>query len=183
MSPPKTKPHVLCIPYPAQGHITPMLKLAKLLHQKGFHISFLNTDFNHNRLIRSRGPNALDGLPDFRFYSIPDGLLPSDPDATQDIPALCKYTRTNCLAPFSNLISELNKTSVSGVPPVTCIVSDAIMTFTMEAANNFGIPVVLLWTASACSLLAYMQYQQLVERGYTPLKGRPVSLIDVRLII
>ncbi|XP_074329308.1 UDP-glycosyltransferase 85A8-like isoform X1 [Apium graveolens] len=170
MSPPKSKPHALFIPYPAQGHITPMLKLAKLLHLKGFHISFVNTDFNHNRLIRSRGPNALDGLPDFRFYSIPDGLPPSDPDATQDIPALCKYTRINCLAPFSNLISELNNSSVSGVPPVTCIVSDAIMTFTMEAADNFGIPVVLLWTASACSLLAYMQYRQLVERGYTPLQ-------------
>ncbi|WOH14067.1 hypothetical protein DCAR_0933583 [Daucus carota subsp. sativus] len=170
MSEANSKPHALCIPYPAQGHITPMLKLAKLLHQKGFHISFVNTDFNHNRLIRSRGPNALDGLPDFRFYSIPDGLPASDPDATQDIPALCKYTRINCLAPFRDLVSKLNNSSVSGVPPVTCIVSDAIMTFTMEAADEFGLPVVLLWTASACSLLAYMQYHQLVERGYTPLK-------------
>lgn len=26
-----------CIPYPAQGHKIPMLKLAKLLHHKGFH--------------------------------------------------------------------------------------------------------------------------------------------------
>ena len=50
---------------------------------------------------------------------------------------------------------------------------------TMEATDEFGIPVVLLWTASACSLLAYMQYYQLVERGYTPLKGRPLSLIYI----
>ena len=26
------KPHAVCVPFPAQGHITPMLKLAKLLH-------------------------------------------------------------------------------------------------------------------------------------------------------
>jgi len=26
------RPHVVCIPYPLQGHINPMLKLAKLLH-------------------------------------------------------------------------------------------------------------------------------------------------------
>ncbi|KAL8156014.1 7-deoxyloganetin glucosyltransferase-like [Apium graveolens] len=164
------KPHALCIPFPAQGHITPMLKLAKLLHHKGFHISFVNTDFNHNRLIKSHGGDGLNGLSDFRFYSIPDGLPPSNPDATQDVPTMCKYTRINCLAPFSNLISELNDSSVSGVPPVTCIVADAIMTFTMEAAQQFNIPELLFWTASACGLIAYMQYHQLVEKGYTPLQ-------------
>ncbi|KAK1352526.1 7-deoxyloganetin glucosyltransferase [Heracleum sosnowskyi] len=170
MSDVNSKPHALCIPYPAQGHVSPMLKLAKLLHQKGFHISFVNTDFNHNRLVKSRGPNALDGLPDFRFYSIPDGLPPSDPNATQDIPTLCKYTSLYCLAPFSNLISRINDSSVSGVPPVTCIVSDGIMSFTLKAAEQFGIPEVLFWTTSACGLIAYMQYSQLVQRGYTPLQ-------------
>ena len=28
------RPHVDCIPYPLQGHINPMLKLAKLLHHR-----------------------------------------------------------------------------------------------------------------------------------------------------
>ncbi|MFS7941019.1 putative trans-zeatin O-beta-D-glucosyltransferase [Helianthus anomalus] len=32
----KNQPHVVCIPFPAQGHINPMLKLAKILHSKGF---------------------------------------------------------------------------------------------------------------------------------------------------
>uniref|UniRef100_A0A175YM48 Glycosyltransferase N-terminal domain-containing protein n=1 Tax=Daucus carota subsp. sativus TaxID=79200 RepID=A0A175YM48_DAUCS len=173
-----SKPHALCIPYPAQGHITPMLKLAKLLHHKGFHISFVNTDFNHRRLVKSNGLQALDGLPDFRFYSIPDGLPPSNPDATQDVPLMCKYIPINCLAPFSKLISELNNTSVSHVPPVTCIVSDGVMSFTLKAAQQFGIPEVLFWTASACGLIAYMQYSQLVDRGYIPLQGKYVSLIN-----
>nr|AUR26622.1 UDP-glucosyltransferase 85A39 [Centella asiatica] len=149
-----------------------MLKLAKLLHKKGFHISFVNTEFNHNRLIKSRGPDALDGLPDFRFYAIPDGLEVTNPDATQDIPTLCKYISINCLAPFTDLITKLNDRSSGsdGVPPVSCIVSDGIMSFTLKAAEKFGIPEVLLWTTSACGLLAYTQYRQLVERGYTPLK-------------
>ncbi|GAU36718.1 hypothetical protein TSUD_217750 [Trifolium subterraneum] len=85
----KTLPHVVCIPYPAQGHINPMLKLAKLLHYKGgFHVTFVNTKFNHKRLLKARGPNSLDGLPSFRFETIPDGLPESDVDATQDIPSL-----------------------------------------------------------------------------------------------
>ncbi|KAJ1375850.1 UDP-glucuronosyl/UDP-glucosyltransferase [Sesbania bispinosa] len=82
------KPHAICIPYPAQGHITPMLKLAKLLHFRGFHITFVNTEFNHKRLLKSRGSDSLKGLPSFRFETIPDGLPESDVDASQDTPSL-----------------------------------------------------------------------------------------------
>ncbi|KAF1001914.1 hypothetical protein AG4045_001784 [Apium graveolens] len=96
---------------------------------------------------------------------------------------MCKYTRINCLAPFSNLISELNDSSVSGVPPVTCIVADAIMTFTMEAAQQFNIPELLFWTASACGLIAYMQYHQLVEKGYTPLQAEIAAIPIAQAVI
>ncbi|KAA8536445.1 hypothetical protein F0562_028923 [Nyssa sinensis] len=164
------KPHAVCIPYPAQGHITPMLKLSKLLHYRGFHITFVNTEYNHKRLLKSRGPNSLDGLPDFRFETIPDGLPPSDADATQDIPSLCLSTTTTCLVPFYNLLSKLNDSSSSNVPPVTCIISDGAMTFTLKAAEDFGIPEVLFWTTSACGFLGYTQYRHLVKRGLTPLK-------------
>ncbi|CAL5329592.1 unnamed protein product [Camellia sinensis] len=165
------KPHAVCVPYPAQGHVNPMLKLAKLLHLRGFHITFVNTECNHNRLLRSRGPNSLDGLPDFRFETIPDGLPPSGADSTQDIPSLCDSTSKNCLVPFSNLISKLNHASSSSdVPPVTCIVSDACMSFTLDAAEEFGVPEVLFWTPSACGVLGYSYYKHLVERDLVPLK-------------
>ncbi|CDP01083.1 unnamed protein product [Coffea canephora] len=91
------KPHAACITAPAQGHIKPMLKLAKLLHQNGFHITFVNTEFNRRRLLKSRGRDALNGLPDFQFKAIPDGLPPSDVDATQDIPTFCESINRNCL--------------------------------------------------------------------------------------
>lgn len=165
------KPHAVCIPYPAQGHINPMLKLAKLLHHKGFHITFVNTEYNHNRLLKSRGPDSLNGLPSFQFRTIPDGLPPTDTDATQDIPSLCQSTRKTCLSPFRDLLSKLNHTSSSNVPPVTCIVSDGVMSFTLDAAQELGIPEVLFWTTSACGFMAYLHYRHLIEKGFTPLKG------------
>ncbi|KAL6560724.1 hypothetical protein OROGR_004283 [Orobanche gracilis] len=160
------KPHAVCIPYPAQGHVNPMLKLAKLLHHKGFHITFVNTEYNHRRLLKSRGPSALDGLPDFCFAAIPDGLPPSDADATQDIPSLCASTTATCLEPFCKLLKEIDG---SGGPPVTCIVADGVMSFTLKAAERFRLPEVLFWTTSACGFLGYTQYRHLVEKGYTPL--------------
>lgn len=166
------KPHAVCIPYPAQGHINPMLKLAKLLHSRGFHITFVNTEFNHSRLLRSRGPSALDGLTSFRFETITDGLPPTDADATQDIPALCLSTERHSLRPFRHLLDRLNKAAkVTGdVPPVSCIVSDGAMFFTLDAAEELGVPEVLLWTASACGFLGYAQYDKLLDLGLTPFK-------------
>lgn len=164
------KPHAVCIPYPAQGHINPMLKLAKLLNCKGFHITFVNTEFNHKRLLKSRGPDSLKGSSSFQFKTIPDGLPPSDVDATQDVPSLCESTTNTCLGPFRELLSQLNDTPSSGVPPVSCIVSDGAMSFTLAAAEELGIPEVLFWTTSACGCLAYMHYANLVEKGLTPLK-------------
>ncbi|RVW65443.1 7-deoxyloganetin glucosyltransferase [Vitis vinifera] len=160
------KPHAVCIPYPAQGHINPMLKVAKLLHFRGFRITFVNTEFNHTRLLKAQGPNSLNGLPTFQFETIPDGLPPSNVDATQDIPSLCASTKKNCLAPFRRLLAKLNDRG----PPVTCIFSDAVMSFTLDAAQELGIPDLLLWTASACGFMAYVQYRSLIDKGFTPLK-------------
>nr|DAD21978.1 TPA_asm: hypothetical protein HUJ06_023441 [Nelumbo nucifera] len=124
----KQKLHAVCIPYPAQGHINPMFKLANILHYRGFHITFVHTEYNYRRLVKSRGLDSVKGRPGFRFETIPDGLPPSDDiDATQDIPSLCISTSKTCLVPFRNLLSKLNDSSSSNIPPVTCIISDGVM--------------------------------------------------------
>ncbi|XP_010521179.1 PREDICTED: UDP-glycosyltransferase 85A3-like [Tarenaya hassleriana] len=164
------KPHAVCVPYPAQGHINPMLKLAKLLHVRGFHVTFVNTEFNHRRLLRSRGPHALAGLPSFRFETIPDGLPETDVDATQDIPALCKSIMENrMLAPFRELLRRVNFAGKE-IPAVSCVVADGAMSFTVDAAEELGVPVVLLRTNSACVFMLYLHYHHLIQKGLIPLK-------------
>uniref|UniRef100_A0A0D9W3G4 Glycosyltransferase n=1 Tax=Leersia perrieri TaxID=77586 RepID=A0A0D9W3G4_9ORYZ len=162
------KPHAVCVPYPSQGDITPTLHLAKLLHARGFHVTFVNTEFNHRRLLASRGAHALDGVPGFVFATIPDGLPPvdadADADATQDIPALCHSTATNCLPHLLDLLARLND------PPVTCVVADGLMSFAYDAARQIGVPCSALWTASACSLVGCRLYRSLIDRGLVPLR-------------
>ncbi|XP_022963827.1 7-deoxyloganetin glucosyltransferase-like [Cucurbita moschata] len=165
------KPHAMLVPHPSQGHITPMLKLAKLLHHKGFHITFVNTQHNHSRLLKSQGANSLDRLPHFQFRAIPDGMPSSDSDdAAQDVPSLCYSISHNCLAPLCDLILDINSNSSHDLPKVSCIIGDGIMTFTVVAARRFRIPIASFWTASACSFLGYMQYDKLVQLGLVPFK-------------
>ncbi|EPS63474.1 hypothetical protein M569_11308, partial [Genlisea aurea] len=162
------KPHAVLIPYPAQGHISPVLRLAKLLHSSGFFITFVNTEFNHSRLIRARGPESISGTEDFQFRTIPDGLPPTEKEATQDIPQLCDSLRRNGLAPFLELIRDLNESPVS--PKVSCIVSDGAMSFTLDAAEQLGIPELVFFTTSACGFMCYCYYIELLNRGLFPLK-------------
>ncbi|XP_076927959.1 7-deoxyloganetin glucosyltransferase-like [Bidens hawaiensis] len=170
----ENKPHALCIPIPVQGHIKPMLQLAKLLHSKGFLITFVNTEFNHQRLVRSQGSEAVGGLPTFRFETIPDGLPPPhNLDATQDVPSLARAIEENFLGPFKTLIAKVNAT----YSPVTCIVADVLMGFTHAAASEFGVPEFCLWTSGAGSFLCFDQYPNLVEKGLMPLKD-PSYLVN-----
>ncbi|VVA39337.1 Hypothetical predicted protein [Prunus dulcis] len=134
------KPHVVCMPFPVQSHMKAMLQLAKLLHHRGVHVTFVNTEFNHKRLLKSLGPNSLDGVPSFRFETIPDGLQSSDEDTQQDMLLLGESIKKNFLAPFRDLITKLNHTA--GDPSVTHIISDGWMTlFPLAAAEELGIPV------------------------------------------
>ncbi|KAI3439270.1 Glycosyltransferase [Psidium guajava] len=171
----RDQPHAVVIPYPAQGHINPILKLAKALHHRGFYITFVHTEYNYKRLLKSRGLTSLDGLPRFRFETIPDGLpeSDSDDDVTQHIPSLCDSTSKNCLAPFVNLLERLNDRSVDDVefPKVSCVIADGSMSFALDAAEKIGgVPAVLFWTPSACGALVYSQYRMLREKGLFPLK-------------
>ncbi|XP_061954620.1 7-deoxyloganetin glucosyltransferase-like isoform X2 [Populus nigra] len=158
-------PHMVLIPYPFQSHIKTMLKLAKLLHSKGFHITFVNTEFNHQRFLKSRGPDALDGLPHFRFETIPDGLPPSHIDASQETIPLAMAVENNMLAPLKVLLAKLDN------PPMTCLVSDVFMRFTITAAEELGLPLVMLVTMSACGYMGFKQLHDLQEKGFLPLKA------------
>ncbi|XP_052179002.1 7-deoxyloganetin glucosyltransferase-like isoform X2 [Diospyros lotus] len=179
------KPHAVCIPFPHQSHMKASLKLAKLLHHKGFHITFVNTEFNHKQFLKSRGPDFLDGLPDFQFQTIPDGLPPSDSDVShcQDGVSLCQSLRSgNFLVPFRSLLAKLNDSASSNIPPVTCVVSDGFFsTFTITAAEDLGIPVILFWTVSACGFMGFYHYRALLEKGLAPLKDWIQGMKYIRL--
>ncbi|XP_020586722.1 7-deoxyloganetin glucosyltransferase-like [Phalaenopsis equestris] len=162
-------PHAVLLSFPAQGHLNPILTLGKLLHiLGGFRITIVNTDFTHRRLLRSSSfaaaaaNNAIYG---FHLTAIPDGLPPNlfDNDATQDIPTICASTRQHCPAFFRQLISSLS-------PPATCVIADGSMSSSAAVAMELGIPAWLFYTHSSCGFWSYINFAELVRRGYTPLK-------------
>ncbi|CAI0384735.1 unnamed protein product [Linum tenue] len=167
---PASRPHAVCIACPAQSHIKATLKLAKLLHARGFYITFVNSEFNHRRFLNTKGPRALDGLPDFRFAAILDGIPPSDLGSTQDVPMLLNSILTFMKAPFRELVARLNDPELSGGGPrVSCVIADT-MPFAIDVAREFGVPSVSYWSFSACGFMGFRMFRPLLEQGITPFK-------------
>eukprot|EP01018_Ginkgo_biloba_P035958 Gb_31148 [translate_table: standard] len=152
--------HALLFPFPAQGHINPMMQLAKILSSRQVFITFVNTDFIHQRL--NPKPN-----PRFRFESFPDGLS-SDHVRTLKLPELCESTLTHAPPHIENIVA--NSMHSPTVPPITFIVSDGVLSFTQEIADKYGIPRVSFWTTSACGFSAYFHMPLLIDRGCIPLE-------------
>ncbi|ESW23392.1 hypothetical protein PHAVU_004G043200 [Phaseolus vulgaris] len=172
-NPAERKPHAVLISYPAQGHINPLFGLAKLLHLRGFRITFVHTEYNSKRLLNSRGLKAFDGSPDFHFETIPDGLPLTDEvvNVTQDSVSLCKSVRENFLLPFREFLARVNDSAIAGhMPLVTCLVSDFSLTFTTQAAQELELPILLFSPASARSLLSILHFRTLADKGLIPLK-------------
>ncbi|KAK6794044.1 hypothetical protein RDI58_007497 [Solanum bulbocastanum] len=143
-------------------------ELAKIVHSRGFYVTFVNTEYNYRHLIRSQGPDFVKGFQDFQFETISEGLPQSDRDVTQDPASLCDSIRKNCLTHFRDLLSKHGSSPVA--PPISCIIADGLMSFAIKAAQEYGILDVQFWTTSACGYMGYLQYDELRGRGIIPFK-------------
>ncbi|XVE99681.1 hypothetical protein REPUB_Repub03eG0221200 [Reevesia pubescens] len=158
-------PHVLVFPLPIQGHINSMVKLAELLALTGFKVTFLNSEHNHERLIKYT--NITDHFaryPGFEFKTIPDGL----PD---DHPRSGNWFLEMFDAMEMKTKPSLRKILLKISPPVDCIIEDGFLGFALDVAKEFGIPNIYFRTSSPNSFWAYYSIPDIIEAGELPIRG------------
>ena len=163
-------PHVLFFPFPAQGHVPPMLNLAELISDAGFYITFVNTENIHGRFLRSSSPafKRLAERPMFRFRTIPDGLPEDDPRPFLRFLELDKSLRTRSRELFREVLAPAGGRDPDGWPPVSSVIADGLLPLAMDVAEEEDVPVMLLRTSSACSVWAYYSIPELIHRGEIP---------------
>ena len=96
-------PTVLVLPYPAQGHVNPLMTLSQKLVEHGCKVIFVNTDFDHKRVVASMGEQQ-DSLDEslLKLVSIPDGLEPDDDQ--NDAGKLCDAMQNTMPTNFSERV-------------------------------------------------------------------------------
>ncbi|KAL4188543.1 hypothetical protein AMTRI_Chr08g160790 [Amborella trichopoda] len=143
--------HLVLFSYPYQGHINPMIQLARTLHSRGFFITIVHTDYNAPHLEPSPG---------FSIESICLGL--SNQEAREmDKVELVLVLNEKCRPPFRALMEDLQ--SRKGGVPVSCLITDAVMYFTQDLAEELGIKRMAFRTSSSTSTLGF---QAIREKGY-----------------
>ncbi|XP_058109375.1 UDP-glycosyltransferase 76B1-like [Magnolia sinica] len=155
----RKRTHLILFPCPLQGHITPMLQLATILHSKGFSITIVHTHFN--------SPNP-SNHPSFNFEPISDGLT-ADQTRKDDVMGLVALLNVNCHGPFNDLMARM-LSEENPRDPIACIVSDALMHFTQSVADHLKIPRMILRTSSATSFVTCAAFPLLREKGYLPIQ-------------
>ncbi|XP_052180044.1 UDP-glycosyltransferase 74G1-like [Diospyros lotus] len=156
------KAHVLVIPFPAQGHINPMLQFSKRLLSKGIKPTFANTVYI------SKSMHGADAACSIALATISDGYDDGG-HAQAESPEtyLAKFEEVG-----SRTLASLIKELVDVGQPVDAVIYDGFLPWALDVAKEFGLVGVAFFTQSCAVNNIYYH----VQRGIlpVPLSGSPV---------
>ncbi|KAL6876452.1 hypothetical protein ACP4OV_013024 [Aristida adscensionis] len=164
-------PRALFVPYPAQGHVLPLLELAHRFADHGFAVTFVNTDHIHGHLVAASpelaeqdGEVAPPGPGEVRLVSVPDGL-PADDDR-HDLGTLTSALQTALPASVAAMIAAGR---------FRCMVVDYGMTWLLGLAKDAGMRTAALWPSCAAVMAAGLTVPELIAAGMLQTNGLPTE--------
>ncbi|KAJ6369894.1 hypothetical protein OIU76_028199 [Salix suchowensis] len=168
-------PHIVALPYPAQGHVIPLMELSQCLAKQGFKIKFGNTEYNHKRVLKALGKKICLGSK-ICLVSIPDGLEP-----WEDRNEPGKLTRGVFQVMPGKLQQLINRINMSGEERITGIITDWTMGWSLEVAEKMNIHRAIFWPASAAILCSMLSISKLVNDGIIDIDGTALQNQKIQL--
>eukprot|EP00257_Ricinus_communis_P019901 XP_015579013.1 UDP-glycosyltransferase 83A1 [Ricinus communis] len=168
-------PHILVIPYPAQGHIIPLMVLSQCLARNGFRITFVNSESNHQLIKNASASNDyLDNQ--IHLVSIPDGLQSSE---DRNKPGKSSEAILRVMpGKVEELIEEINS---SDSDKISCVLADQSIGWALEIAEKKGIRRAAFCPAAAAQLVLGFSIPKLIEEGIMDEHGTPTKEQIIRL--
>ncbi|XP_022883366.1 UDP-glycosyltransferase 83A1-like [Olea europaea var. sylvestris] len=161
-------PHVLAIPYPAQGHVIPLMEVSLWLVRHGIKVTFVNTEFNHQRVVKALTETENTQEKErVKLVSIPDGLEPWED--RNELGKLSKVISTVMPGKLEDLIEKINGTESD---KIMCIIADYGMGWASELAKKLGIKSVAFCPAAAAMLALANNCLKLIDDGIIDGDGR-----------
>ncbi|XP_010505225.1 PREDICTED: UDP-glycosyltransferase 73C1-like [Camelina sativa] len=159
--------HFVLFPFMAQGHMIPMVDIARLLAQRGVTITIVTTPHNAARFKNVLSRAIQSGLPinlvQIKFPSQESGLWEGHEnlDLLDSLGAsLNFFLAINMLGePVEELLKEIQ-------PRPSCIIADMCLPYTNRVAKNLGIPKIIFHGMCCFNLLCMHimhQNHELVE--------------------
>ncbi|KAI3995870.1 hypothetical protein MKX01_042463 [Papaver californicum] len=164
------KIHALVLPFPAQGHVIPLMKLSYHLSEHGFKITFVNTEYNHERVVASLPKESNSKENNIHLVSIPDGREPAA--NRRDFAKVFDSILSSMPSYLEVLIREINESSDD---KITCVIADEHMGWAVRVVKKMKIPVAGFWTAAAGLRTIHLHLKQMIETGILNSDGLPTK--------
>ncbi|KAF8369500.1 hypothetical protein HHK36_032481 [Tetracentron sinense] len=162
------RPHVLVFPFPAQGHINPMLQFSKRLASRGIKVTLATTIFISKSIQAEIGAVSVE--------TISDGF---DQGGLMEAGSFDAYRERFDIVGSKNLAELIEKQDISG-HPVKCLVYDSFITWVLHLAKRFGLVAAPFFTQScAVDVIYYHGHQGLLS---IPVQGPTISLPGLPLL-
>ncbi|KAF8040822.1 hypothetical protein BT93_B2907 [Corymbia citriodora subsp. variegata] len=165
MKPCVRRPKAILVPYPAQGHVTPMLKLASILHSHGYDPVLVTPEFIHRRI----SPGDVRTTADVMTYvAIPDGSG-SHGGAPRDFFSVEKAMENGMAAHLEQLVRGLDVADGG----VALMVVDLLASFAIEVGIRCGVPTAGFLAAMLAAYKLVAAIPELVRGGHISNCGIP----------
>ena len=157
---------MLAIPFPAQGHVAPLMKLSHKIVDHGINVTFVNTEFIHAKLTASNSMAVKsEEKSPIRLVSIPDGLEPGDD--RNDAPKLIESIEKVMPGHLEDLMEKINQSN-----QISCLIADPTVGWALEVAEKMGIKRAAVWPAGPANLAFALHIPKLIEEGIIDNKGK-----------
>jgi len=163
------KPHVLVIPFPAQGHVIPLMELSKCLADHGFKVTFVNTEYIHKRVLDAMA-DASDIGDEIHLVSIPDGMQAWED--RNDLGKLFQAIIQVMPRKLEELIKRINE--IEG-DKITCVIADGTQGWALEVAEKMKIRRAAFCPAAAAIMGLVFGIPKLIQDGIIHSKGAPLK--------
>ncbi|GJM84664.1 hypothetical protein PR202_ga00355 [Eleusine coracana subsp. coracana] len=169
-----TRPHAVVMPYPLQGHVIPAVHLAQRLAERGFTVTFINTESVHHQIASGGGADdifaaaraAASNPLDVRYELMNDGFpLGFDRSLNHD------QFMEGVLHVLPAHAEELLRRIVVD-PASTCLVIDTFFVWPATLARKLGVPYVSFWTEPALIFSLYYHMDLLTKHGHFRCEAR-----------
>ncbi|XP_031257640.1 UDP-glycosyltransferase 83A1-like [Pistacia vera] len=166
-----SRPHILAVPTPAQGHVIPLLEFSQCLVKHGFRVTFVNTEFIHKRVMDAlQEQNYIGDENEIHLATIPDGFEPWEDRS--DLGKLCEKTFTVMPGKLEELIEKINREEDE---KIICVIADGTAGFPIQVAEKMKIKKAAFWPAAAASLKLLYDTQNLIDDGVIDNEGTPIK--------
>ncbi|KAB1224937.1 UDP-glycosyltransferase 89A2 [Morella rubra] len=146
-------PHILVFPYPAQGHMLPLLDLTHQLSLRGLSITILVTPKNLPTLTP-----LLSAQPSIQTLVLPFPPNPNIPQGVENVKDLGFGGNLPIMVALRDLYDPILQWFRSHPSPPVAIISDFFLGWTLKLAHQLGIPRIAFYSSGAflATVLEYL---------------------------